>query len=98
MAALAFTRWSSEFRVDTVGWSSPVGQMLRNPSCASGTTVTFSEYAVAVLGILQPPSCGTGKSWKVPPRMGALLFRVSASRHGGTATNCTGDVNSPVTE
>ena len=29
MAALAFTRPSGEFNVDTVGWPSPVGQMVR---------------------------------------------------------------------
>src|ERR1039458_9095710 len=86
-------RPSSEFRVATTGRPSPAGQIVKKPSVYCGTTETFSEYAAALAGMLQPPSCGMGKFWEVPPWMGPLPFggRVSTSRHGVTATNCSGD-------
>src|ERR1039458_5508331 len=91
MAASALTRPSTEFMVETTGWYSPVGQMVRYPSGPCGTTVTFSEYAAASVGILQPPACGMGKLWKVPPLLEPLppcCGRVSTNRQGVTATNC----------
>ena len=42
MVALALTR-PSELSVETVGWVSPAGQMVRYPSDALGTTVALSE-------------------------------------------------------
>src|ERR1035441_10192712 len=92
MAALALMRPSREFRVATPGRDSPVGQTVRWPSGPDGTTETFSEYAAAVVGMLQLPSCGIGKLWKVPPRIGPLppfCGRVSTKRQGRTGTNCS---------
>ena len=43
IAALALMRPSSEFIVDTSGRFWLVGQMVRYPSGAGGTTVTFNE-------------------------------------------------------
>src|ERR1035437_3715835 len=94
IAALALVRPSNEFRVETTGWPSPVGQMVRYPSVPCGTTETFNEYAAALAGMLHPPSCGMGKFWNVPPGIGPLppyCRRVSTNRHGVTATNCSGD-------
>src|ERR1022692_586496 len=94
IAASALMRPSIEFRVATPGWLWPAGQMVRYPSGPDGTTETFSEYAAALVGMLQPPSCGMGKFWKVPPGMGPLppyCGRVSTNRQGVTATNCRGD-------
>src|ERR1022692_5111601 len=92
IAASALMRPSSEFRVATTGLPCPVGHRVRYPSGPDGTTETFSEYAAAVSGMLQPPSCGMGKLRKVPPGIGPPLAcdRVSTKRQGVTATNCSG--------
>src|ERR1039458_9368235 len=88
MAASALMRPSSEFRVATTGLSWPVGHRVRYPSGPCGTTETFSEYAAAVSGMLQPPSCGMGKLREVPPGIGPPVNRVSIRRQGVAATNC----------
>src|ERR1017187_2894614 len=92
MAALALIRPSSEFIVETPGRCCPVGHIIRYPKYPCGTTVTLREYAAAVAGMLQPPSCGMGKSREVPPRIGPpppYSGRVSTRRHGvGNDTNC----------
>src|ERR1017187_3053104 len=94
IAALALMRPSREFMVETSGWPSPVGQIVRYPTgpFCIGTRVTFNEYAAAVEGMLQLP-CGIGKLRYVPPVMGGppkvpFAFRVSTTRHGVTGTNC----------
>src|SRR5580698_194619 len=94
MAALAFVRPSGEFMVETRGWFSPVGHAVRYPRCPFGTAVILSEYAAASAGMLQAP-CGIGKLRSTPPcSMGPpncpLGLRVSTTRHGGAATNCSG--------
>ena len=61
MAAFALMRPSSEFMVETTGWISPVGQMVRYPSVPVGTAVTFREKAAALAGISQPPAPGRVK-------------------------------------
>ena len=68
IAALALIRPSKELRVETTGWDCPVGQMVRNPRVppCGGTTVTFSEYATAALGMLQV-LCGMAKLRVAPP-------------------------------
>src|SRR5271165_234022 len=106
MAALAFTRPSTEFRVETTGWFSPVGQMVRYPSGPGGTAVTFSEKAAAVerssVGQALPclAACGRLKVSKVPPGIGPpppYCVRVSTNRQGGTATNCNAVAAPPPT-
>src|SRR5271167_3353226 len=95
MAALALTRPSTEFSVDTTGWPSPLGQIVRYPRTDCGTTVTFSEYATALAGILHGlPLCESGKERAECPPMGGppnvpLALRVSTTRHGVSGTNCT---------
>src|ERR1035441_2801732 len=72
IAALALMRPSSEFRVETPGRAAPVGQRVRNPSCVTGATVTLRAYAVAVAGMLHPPSRGGEKLFADPPLIGPL--------------------------
>src|SRR5947209_4202758 len=97
MAALAFTRPSGEFNVDDSGCPWPVGQIVRNPSLCCGTTVTFSEYAMALDGMLHGlPACPSGKERAMPPVIGGPPkvpsgLRVSTTRQGVVATNCTGE-------
>ncbi len=95
IAALAFTRPSSEFKVETIGCPSPVGQIVRYPSRPMGTTVTLSEYAIALAGMLQglsPSESGKARD-ELPgiggPPKGPLGLRVSTTRHGVTGKNCT---------
>src|SRR5271157_1317149 len=97
MAALAFTRPSPEFRVETAGWPCPVGHTVRYPNGPPGTTVTFREYAAAVGGTPHA-LLGMMKSRQVPPLIGGppkgpLGFRVSATRHGVIGMNCNGPEN-----
>src|SRR5947209_1425054 len=56
MAALATTRPSREFSVETIGCCCPAGQIDRYDSGSSGTTVTLTEYACALAGMLQGPA------------------------------------------
>src|SRR5271157_3297791 len=91
--ALALVRPSNEFKVEAKGCGCPLGQMVRNPRAPCGTTVTLSEYAAALFGMLQA-LCGMRNSREVPPLIdGPPKFpgglRVSATRHGGTETNCS---------
>src|ERR1039458_5836694 len=95
MAASALMRPSIEFKVATSGWSSPVGQMVRYPNWPDGTTDTLSEYAAALVGMLHRPSGGMGKLSEVPPGIGPPVRRVSISRQGVTATNCSGAALAP---
>src|SRR6202789_4151544 len=92
--ALALMRPSSEFKVETVGWPSPVGQMVRYDNVVIGTAVTLSEYATASEGMLHGlPLCDSGNERAVlagiagPPNV-PLGLRVSTMRHGGKVTNC----------
>src|SRR6185437_12509216 len=52
MPATALFR-PSELRLDASGCGWPQGKAVRNPSTPCGTTVIFSAYACAVLGIAQ---------------------------------------------
>src|SRR5271166_3665897 len=102
IAALAFVRPSVEFRVETVGWSSPVGQIVKYPKCCpAGTTVTFNEYAAAPEGMVAPqvPSWGSGKLRDVPPSIGPPppCCLVSTKRHGLSGTNCNAAALAPAT-
>src|ERR1039458_658868 len=98
-AAFAFRRPSTEFKVAMVGRGCPAGHPVRYAMPAGGTTATFSEYAAAVLGMLSPPS-GMLKSRDVwpcsagPPN-GPGAKRVSTTRQGCTATNCSGTCANP---
>ena len=67
ITAAAFVRPSREFMVEMPGCASPAGHTVRYPSEPCGTTVTFSEYADAEDGMLQPPSCGMMKFCELPP-------------------------------
>ena len=72
---------SSAFNVDTSGCGIPSGQSVRNPSEPEGTTVAFTTYAWALVGMLQllPVAKGTVSSpWNSP-----LDSRVSITRQGG---------------
>src|ERR1700682_59895 len=90
MAATALTLPSMELRVETCGCCCPQGKVVRNPSPPCGTTVTLTEYACAVLGMLQvllgivnPRTvCPLRKG---PPK-GPFGFRVSATGHGAAGT------------
>jgi hypothetical protein len=101
IAAFATICPCSALRVETVGIDVPVGHTVRYPRTPCGTTVTFTEYALALFGIEQGPS-GTGTSrWlldplsdgapKGPVKSGvAYAARVSIRRHGVIATNGKG--------
>src|SRR5271169_1806325 len=91
MAALATTIPPNEFNVEAPGWLSPVGHRVRNGSAPCGTTVTFKEYALAVVG-MPHELCGMTNDRLVPlvmvgPPNGASAPRVSATRQGVTGTN-----------
>src|SRR3954449_10795932 len=99
IAALAFTRPSGEFRVETCGCDSPVGQIVRYPKGPFGTAVTLSEYASAVGGTPHPLS-GTAKLRDAPPLMagppkGPGSRRVSITRQGGIVVNCSASAFAP---
>src|SRR5271165_13099 len=90
MAALALILPSGEFSVETPGCDCPAGQMVRYPSEPCGTTVTLSEYAVAVEGMPQG-LLGIGKLRDEPPGMDGPPkppdgLRVSTKRQGVTGT------------
>src|SRR5436305_515149 len=84
IAALDFTRPSTEFRVDATGCGLPVGHRVRKPSGPVGTAATFREYAWAFAGMPQT-LLGTVKL-RVPPPLicgppkGPAVLRVSATR------------------
>src|SRR5262249_30010406 len=92
MAALASTKPSKEFSVDTRGCGCPAGQIVRKPrNPVLGTTLTLSEYAFALAGIPHALE-RTGTRRAVPPGMngpprGPLGVRVSMTRHGVTGVN-----------
>src|SRR5579864_5661240 len=93
MAATAFTRPSCELGVEVAGRGWPQGKIVRKPSDpACGTTVTLSEYACAVAGMLQElvgmsNSRATAPPLRSGPPNGPFGFRVSASRHGLAGIN-----------
>src|SRR5271156_3023551 len=95
IAAFALVRPSGEFKVDTAGCPSPSGQIVRCPSGPGGTTVTFSEYATAVLGIPEhgPEGMAKLRVWLAassgPPK-GPSALRVSTTRQGVTVKYCIG--------
>lgn len=66
IAALATTAPEGELRLETFcGGDWPTGQVVRFPSGPEGTTVKFSEYAMAVAGTPQQIE-RTGNA-RVPP-------------------------------
>src|ERR1019366_2114726 len=87
IAAAATTVPVGMFNVETNGFGSPVGHVLRNPTGPLGTNVKFSEYACAPTGIPQATANRTGKV-RLPapisegPPSGPVALRVSAMRHG----------------
>jgi hypothetical protein len=91
IAATALTRPSMEFRLDASGCGCPQGNAVRNPSGPCGTTVIFSAYACAVVGIPQAllgMANALPAAWpcrKGPPN-GPAGLRVSAMRQGVTGT------------
>jgi hypothetical protein len=65
-AALA-TIWPlNAFKVDTTGWLTPVGHVVRYWSNPDGTTVIFSEYAAVLAGNPHDPD-DSGNDLVVPP-------------------------------
>src|SRR4051794_26558797 len=80
--AFAFVRPSGEFIVEVAGCPWPAGQMVKYPSGPCGTTVTFREKAVEVLGILHPPRSGSTKFRDSPRWSGSFVLRVSDRRQG----------------
>src|SRR5215469_10988467 len=91
IAALATTVPFNEFKVETNGCAWPAGHRVTYCSELCGTTVTLSEYAVAVFGMPQPlPGIGTFL-WLPPKTNGPpnvpVAFRVSITRQGVTGTN-----------
>src|SRR5579862_2010084 len=68
--------------------------MVRYPRTPCGTTVTFSEYAIAFDGMLQGlPLSPSGNERDVRPLSdgppnGPSGLRVSTTRHGVVGTNC----------
>ncbi len=86
IAAFATTLPSNEFNVETNGRAAPVGDAVRKDNRASGTTVTFIEYAAAVAGTEQPPAGSANErvdcaSISGPPNA-PWAPRVSTTRHG----------------
>ena len=88
IAAFATTAPSKEFNVETNGRDDPVGHADKYDNIPSGTTVTFTEYAAAVEGMLQALAgianerVSRGPIFG-PPKEPASL-RVSATLHGVT--------------
>src|SRR5215203_5319681 len=95
MAAFATIRPLKEFKVEAVGKGAPVGQARRN--CNEpflGTTVIFSEYALAVPGTVHPLvrtendlSVFAGINGVPNPGPKLPNPRVSAIRHGCMGVN-----------
>src|SRR5579864_580106 len=92
IAATPFTRPSMELSVEVPGCVCPHGNIVRKPSGAlCGTTVTFSEYACAVAGILHAllgtTNCRAGAPpVRNGPPNGPLGLRVSTTRQPVTGT------------
>jgi hypothetical protein len=80
-----------ELRLDASGCGCPHGKAVKNPSGPCGTTVIFSAYACAVLGIPQAllgmaNDLAAALPWRKGPPNGPAGLRVSAMRHGVAGT------------
>src|SRR5438128_353100 len=92
MAAFATMLPCREFKVETNGCCASAGQRVRYPSGPAGTTVAFSENALASAGIPQVDDSGNVLGTfadSAGPPSGPAAFLVSSARQGWVGKNAS---------